>query len=111
MFPDGFELFVADSESNQKRAVSYDRLEFKSSAELPKAIIVGGESHGISDEARSLLSTQTRAGMGGVVNVPLAKGVESLNVVSAAAIVLFEMRRKLIQSELSSSDEEEEEKR
>ena len=46
-------------------------------------IVLGSETHGISRKDLKL------------VTVPLAEGVESLNVAAAAAIILFELRRRL----------------
>ena len=50
------------------------------------AFVLGGEHAGLSDEVSGLV---TRS-----VCVPLADGVESLNVAAAAAIVFFEARRR-----------------
>ncbi len=46
-------------------------------------IVLGSETHGISRQDLKL------------VTVPLAEGVESLNVAAAAALILFEIRRRL----------------
>lgn len=46
-------------------------------------IVLGSEAHGLSRQDLEL------------VTVPLAAGVESLNVAAAAAILLFEIRRRL----------------
>jgi TrmH family RNA methyltransferase len=46
-------------------------------------IVLGSESHGLSRKDLNL------------VTVPLAEGVESLNVAAAAAVILFEIRRRL----------------
>ncbi|HVA07324.1 MAG TPA: RNA methyltransferase [Acidimicrobiales bacterium] len=54
-------------------------------AERRTALVLGGEHGGISDEVKSL-ATRT-------VRVPLAPGVESLNVAAAAAVAFFELRR------------------
>jgi TrmH family RNA methyltransferase len=45
-------------------------------------IVLGGETHGLSRQDLKL------------VTVPLTEGVESLNVAAAAALILFEIRRK-----------------
>lgn len=96
-FPYGVELFVADNNFNKRNSIGYDSLEFKSPVDLPKAVIIGGESHGISEDARNFLVESMKGDLGGgVINIPLANDVESLNVASAAAVVLFEMRRKLL---------------
>ncbi|MGH7760697.1 MAG: TrmH family RNA methyltransferase [Candidatus Dormibacteraceae bacterium] len=46
-------------------------------------IVLGSEAHGLSRKDLKL------------VTVPLAEGVESLNVAAAAALILFEVRRRL----------------
>jgi TrmH family RNA methyltransferase len=46
-------------------------------------IVLGSEAHGISRQDLKL------------VTVPLTEGVESLNVAAAAALILFEIRRRL----------------
>ena len=46
-------------------------------------IVLGSEAHGLSRPQQKL------------VTVPLSEGVESLNVAAAAAILLFEIRRRL----------------
>ena len=46
-------------------------------------IVLGSEAHGLSRQDLRL------------VTVPLAEGVESLNVAAAAALILFEIRRRL----------------
>jgi TrmH family RNA methyltransferase len=46
-------------------------------------IVLGSEGHGLSRQDLEL------------VTVPLTEGVESLNVAAAAALILFEIRRKL----------------
>ena len=54
----------------------------------PTLILLGNEGAGLSHELASLTDCQVR--------VPLAKGVESLNVAIAAALLLYEARRQLI---------------
>lgn len=52
----------------------------------PVVVVVGNEAAGLSEPSR--LATGQR------VSIPMAKGVESLNVSAATAILLFEMRRQ-----------------
>ncbi|HET7338327.1 MAG TPA: RNA methyltransferase [Candidatus Dormibacteraeota bacterium] len=47
-------------------------------------IVLGSEAHGLSRQDLKL------------VTVPLTEGVESLNVAAAAALILFEIRRRLV---------------
>jgi len=53
------------------------------------AILVGAEGPGLSPEAR------TRAGVDDLRRIPMAPGVDSLNVATAAAIAFHEFRRPL----------------
>lgn len=109
-FPHGVELFIADNKLFPYNSTAYDSLEFKSADDIPKAVIIGGESHGISVEAQNLMLKNLKDGQGGgVINIPLTNGVESLNVAAATAILLFEMRRKLILNDPSLVTEQEEE--
>jgi 23S rRNA (guanosine2251-2'-O)-methyltransferase len=57
-------------------------------AELPKraAYVLGGETAGVSDEVRRHVTD--------LVAIPMAGGVESLNVASAAAVLCFELVRR-----------------
>ncbi len=50
------------------------------------ALIIGGEAAGVGSRARALAET--------TVAIPLAGGVESLNVAAAAAVLLFEAARQ-----------------
>lgn len=62
--------------------VRYDTLDWTE----PTLLIVGGEAHGASDLGSSLQTI--------TASIPLAKGVESLNVGMAAGILLFEAVRQ-----------------
>jgi 23S rRNA (guanosine2251-2'-O)-methyltransferase len=50
------------------------------------AFVLGGEHGGVADDVKALVSQTVR--------IPMAEGVESLNVAAAAAIVFFEVRRR-----------------
>jgi TrmH family RNA methyltransferase len=52
------------------------------SIESAEMIVLGSEAHGLSRHDLKL------------VTVPLSEGVESLNVAAAAAVILFEIRRR-----------------
>jgi 23S rRNA (guanosine2251-2'-O)-methyltransferase len=54
------------------------------------AFVLGGEHAGVSEEVMALVTRTVR--------IPLAEGVESLNVSAAAAIVLFEVQRRRTQA-------------
>ncbi|MEJ2885396.1 TrmH family RNA methyltransferase [Actinomycetospora aeridis] len=57
-------------------------------AELPErvALVVGGETDGLTDDVRAELH--------GTVTIPLADGVESLNAAVAASVACFELARR-----------------
>ncbi|XP_045693297.1 rRNA methyltransferase 3, mitochondrial isoform X2 [Phyllostomus hastatus] len=60
-------------------------------AEAPAAIVIGGETHGVSLE-----SLQLAEGTGGKrLLIPVMPGVDSLNSAMAASILLFEAKRQL----------------
>ncbi|XP_016321019.1 rRNA methyltransferase 3A, mitochondrial-like [Sinocyclocheilus anshuiensis] len=66
---------------------------YESWAQRSTALVIGGETHGLSLEARRL-AVETE---GKRLFVPMAPGVESLNSAMAASILLFEGRRQLLQ--------------
>ncbi|KAM9320078.1 rRNA methyltransferase 3, mitochondrial [Gastrophryne carolinensis] len=57
----------------------------------PTAVVIGGETHGLSIE--SMLLAEKSGGRR--LYIPLVPGVESLNAAMAASIILFEGRRQL----------------
>jgi 23S rRNA (guanosine2251-2'-O)-methyltransferase len=57
------------------------------------AFVLGGEHGGVADEVIALVSQTVR--------IPMAEGVESLNVSAAAAILFFELRRR---AQLAATD-------
>lgn len=59
-------------------------------ADLPQraVYVLGGETEGISDDVRPFVS--------GWLSIPMAAGVESLNVASAAAVLCFEVARRRV---------------
>ena len=50
------------------------------------ALIIGNEAHGLSPQAQNLAQEQ--------ISIPMSMDTESLNVASAAAVILFEARRQ-----------------
>lgn len=74
----GYPLYALDGAARQSL---YD-------ATLPKraAYVLGGETAGVSPEVRAHVT--------GLVSIPMAGGVESLNVASAAAVLCFELVRR-----------------
>ncbi len=63
-------------------AVSYIDIDWK----RPRMLVLGSEAHGLSD--RELEAVQE------TVTIPMANGVESLNLGVAAGILMFEARRR-----------------
>jgi len=53
---------------------------------IPTALIVGGETEGVGETASRWATSRVR--------IPMAREVESLNVASATAVLLFEARRQ-----------------
>jgi 23S rRNA (guanosine2251-2'-O)-methyltransferase len=69
-------------------ALAGDARESLFGAELPRraAYVLGGETDGVSEEVRRHVT--------GLLSIPMAGGVESLNVASAAAVLCFELVRR-----------------
>ncbi|MDQ7030091.1 MAG: TrmH family RNA methyltransferase [Ardenticatenia bacterium] len=63
---------------------------------VPSALIVGGETTPVGETVTHLAHER--------VVIPLARGVESLNVAVAAAVVLFEARRQRLVSPSREED-------
>ncbi|XP_035417087.1 rRNA methyltransferase 3, mitochondrial [Cygnus atratus] len=66
---------------------------YESWIRAPAAVVVGGETHGLSPDALHLAASTG----GKRLVIPMVPGVDSLNSAVAAAIVLFEGRRQLLQ--------------
>ncbi|XP_015238644.1 PREDICTED: rRNA methyltransferase 3, mitochondrial [Cyprinodon variegatus] len=90
-----YEEYDSDSESEDEE-ISFPRLEpkvyFESWAQSPTALVIGGETHGLSTEAVQLAEKTN----GYRVFIPVVPGVDSLNSAMAASILLFEGRRQLL---------------
>jgi RNA methyltransferase, TrmH family len=71
--------------TDARAAVSYDRVDWTK----PAALVVSNEAHGLSREAREVVSTG-----GATVSIPMAGDTESLNASIAAAVILFEAVRQ-----------------
>jgi 23S rRNA (guanosine2251-2'-O)-methyltransferase len=74
----GFSLMELDSEGE----VDLWEAEFSSRT----ALVLGSEHAGLSEDVKPFVSSSVR--------IPMADGVESLNVAAAAAVVFFEIRRR-----------------
>ncbi|CAK1582050.1 unnamed protein product [Parnassius mnemosyne] len=106
--PKNTSLFIADSNTNLSEN---DSAEYKSEdvgSSLPilpyygvdfaslkhVTLIIGGETEGISEMSYRLGTTKN----GLRLNIPLQRGVDSLNTGMAAAVIAFEIRKQLIQA-------------
>ncbi|NWH68954.1 MRM3 methyltransferase, partial [Geococcyx californianus] len=61
--------------------------------QTPVAVVIGGETHGVSPDAVHLAASTG----GRRLVIPVVPGVDSLNSAIAAGIVLFEAKRQLLQ--------------
>ena len=59
-------------------------------------LVVGGETHGVSGCARKFAHEH----LGERVHVPLENDIDSLNVVSAASVILFEVNKTVKQADI-----------
>ncbi|KAM8708123.1 hypothetical protein ACLKA7_015141 [Drosophila subpalustris] len=89
-------VFIAENnlekiENLNSTAIDYADLE---STGAHNILIIGGESHGVSEDAYKFMELVGNRGK--CVYIPLASGIDSLNVASALTLLLFELRRKLI---------------
>lgn len=57
----------------------------------PLLLVIGGETHGLSDDCYEFASTRN----GIRVNIPLLNGIESLNSGTAVGILCFEAKKQL----------------
>ena len=74
----GAQILLADVRGDQV----YHKLDWI----RPSALIIGGEAHGVSREARELAAATT--------TIPMSGGAESLNAAVAASVILFEAARQ-----------------
>ncbi|XP_072909323.1 rRNA methyltransferase 3A, mitochondrial isoform X1 [Hemitrygon akajei] len=113
-------LSTRDRRGASPRAVEYEESDSKDDGRefllsLPKvdaqncyqawarqhtAIVIGGETHGLSLEALTLVE-KTR---GKRLYVPMTPGVDSLNSAMAACVLLFEGRRQLLFQQAAADD-------
>ncbi|XP_027759144.1 rRNA methyltransferase 3, mitochondrial [Empidonax traillii] len=69
-------------------------------ARTPVAVVIGGETHGLSADALHLAASTG----GRRLVIPVVPGVDSLNAAVAAAIVLFEGKRQLLRRHKQEDD-------
>lgn len=87
-------VVIADNDVSKylpSAVVQYDHIPFERINNRDVFLVIGGETHGISDEARAIAYKRDYI----VVHIPTDNSVNSLNTSNALAIVLFELRRKL----------------
>ncbi|XP_056139311.1 rRNA methyltransferase 3A, mitochondrial [Lampris incognitus] len=94
-----YEEYDSDSESysdHEAPKLSLPRVDVKLYherwAQRPTALVIGGETHGLSVEAVELAEKTT----GRRLLIPVVPEVDSLNSAMAASILLFEGRRQLL---------------
>lgn len=84
-----------DSDSDGEGEQGTEPLEVQHYCEswmhLPVALVIGGETHGVSKEAKQLAESTA----GKRIVIPVVPGVDSLNSAMAASILLFEAKRQL----------------
>lgn len=78
--------------------ISYYEMDYCKTT--PLILVIGGETHGLSDEAYEF--ARRRSGVR--LNIPLLNGVESLNSATAVGILCFEARKQMLNL-VRSSDE------
>lgn len=86
-----------DSDSDCEYELSLPRVDtkpyYKTWAQNPTALVIGGETHGLSLEAVQLAEKTA----GHRLFIPVVPEVDSLNAAMAASILLFEGRKQLLQ--------------
>jgi tRNA G18 (ribose-2'-O)-methylase SpoU len=83
-------VFLADSRIPAEKTKNYLDADYVVEGK-PIVLVVGGETRGLSNEAQKLITVAKHHAK---IHVPLACGVESLNVAAAVAVLLFEIRRQ-----------------
>lgn len=84
----GLDVYLADSQAVH----AYHDVDWGK----PSALIMGSEAHGVSAEARRFARK--------MVTVPMARGMESLNVAVAAGVILFEAQRQYLAASSGPDD-------
>lgn len=87
-----YEEYDSDSDSEEEESNVDTKLYHESWAQSPTALVIGGETHGLSTEAVQLAE---KTG-GHRLYIPIIPNVDSLNSAMAASILLFEGRRQLL---------------
>lgn len=87
-----YEEYDSDSDNEERHPRVDTKLYHESWAQTPAALVIGGETHGVSVEAVQLAE---KTG-GRRLYIPITPNVDSLNSAMAASILLFEGRRQLL---------------
>ncbi|XP_076002527.1 rRNA methyltransferase 3A, mitochondrial [Genypterus blacodes] len=85
----------SDSDSEDERASRPQvgrRLYHETWAQSPSALVIGGETHGLSEDAMQLAGKTA----GQRLYIPVVPEVDSLNSAMAASVLLFEGRKQLL---------------
>lgn len=85
-------IFIADNNLNiypSLISATYNDFQYYNCPEI--TLIVGGETQGVSNEAYLLAEQKS----GARLHIPLSNGIESLNIGTALAVILYEMRRQI----------------
>lgn len=93
-FEDDSVVLIADNDVSKyspSDVVNYDQIPHELIADKQIYLMIGGETHGIGEEARNFATKRNWK----AINIPLDFSVNSLNTSNALAIILFELRRKL----------------
>ncbi|XP_009863400.1 PREDICTED: RNA methyltransferase-like protein 1, partial [Apaloderma vittatum] len=102
--PDGVQVCVADNQhpgarhktASEPRGAAGElatQYYYETWTRTPVAVVIGGETHGVSPDALHLAASTG----GKRLVIPVVPGVDSLNSAIAAGIVLFEGKRQLLQ--------------
>lgn len=88
----------ADWEDKEHQPTVDTKIYHESWAQGPAALVIGGETHGLSEKAVQLAE---KTG-GHKLFIPIIPNVDSLNSAMAASILLFEGRRQLLKRKQTS---------
>lgn len=67
---------------------------------VPTVLIVGGETEGISLETYKFAAKRD----GARLNIPLENNIDSLNTGTALGIIMFEMKKQILQNNINETD-------
>lgn len=88
-------VLIADNNVSKypiSKVIDYDKIPESLIKVKQIYLVLGGETHGISEDA---LSFSRQSPSWHVVHIPLVSSIDSLNTSNALAIILFELRRKM----------------